>query len=1488
MIYKFKTYKRIKKLTHIIKRIFQLILILLILLVITLSIPRVQTTIAKKVTESLNKTYGTQINIDRIGINWKGEVDIRDVFIKDHRNDTLIYAAMLQTNILSLKNLSEGNLDFGFIEANQLKLYVTTYKDEADDNLTIFANSFNRGDTVASTKPFLLLSDKLSLKNTSIKVQDRNLENPLLVGIQELKLDAESFKIEGPNVNGTINKLSFLESRNIEITNLSGNFQYTPTQITLDNLYLETKNSFWNGDFKLLFENGMANFKDNVVFDAIFEDTSISTTDLNKFYNEFGENLNLILTGNLTGTLNDLSLSNSTISYENSKFSGDFIFKNLLNEQVYQINASNHFVSSNFFDLRKLMPNVIGTNLPKELKDFGNFTITGTTSLRGEVLNTNSNITSALGKISTQLEMGNINNASNAYYKGNATLYNVNIGKILATSSFGKVNGAIIFDGKGFSSKSVDAKVTGTIESFAFEDYTYKNILVEGNFKNPIFNGKFSVDDPYLQMEFEGLLDVSKEFNQYDFEAAIEFAELNKLNLFKRDSISVFAGKIRVDMDGTTINNATGSIQFSETFYQTATKDYFFDDFSIIASNENEERTISINSPDIITGEISGKFLIEDIPYLFRNSIGSIYTNFIPIQVTTDQYINYEFEIYNKIIEVFVPQLQLGKNTRIKGTVFSDESKFELDFKSPELLISNNYLGKVNLKLDNNNHLFNAYVSIDSLHTGSYNLTDINLINKTLNDTLYIQTRFNGGNAQKDNFKLAFFHTINPEGNSVLGIKKSTINYLGNEWFINRDNNNLNKITFDDNFKDILLDSLTIRHKNELIQLSGFKQDTTLTDIKLQFKDVDIGKLIPVVDTLNLKGIINGDLNIINRKGAYFPKSEMVIRDLELNSIPLGNLDFKVSGNNDLSKYTIASNLINKNFKSFEANGKLDIAPEKPQIDIGVKFRDFNLEAFSPLGGDVISKLRGLVSGNIAVNGNYNNPNTNGSLTLDKGGMQIPYLNVDFDLGNNSLLFIEKNRIRLSPITITDTKYNTRGILSGFAGHNNFSDWTLGLEISTDNLLVLDTPPDEDELYYGTAFISGTSKINGPVDELVIDVIATTEAGTMFKIPISDAASIGDDSFIRFISPEEKRARLEGETFVAKEIKGLSLNFELDINDNAEVEIIVDPVNNSRLKGRGAGILLLEINTLGKFKMWGDFLITEGKYDLRYGGIVDKTIDVVPGGNITWDGEPTKARLDLTAKYVVEDVNPSGLLDNPNLNTTVDVEVLVNLTGEIMQPDLDFQLYFPRVSSTVKDELEDRLRTKEQRQIQAIFLASSGSFQSDGSAGQNALANTLTERVNKLVADIFADSDSKFKVLPTINTRTVSLDQQLEYQVGVEVSTKLSERILVNGRVAVPVGGANESVVAGDVEVQWLVNNDGSLRINFFAREANIQFIGEGQIFEQGAGVSYSVDFNTFNELMQKIFNKKLSIEIENELPIIPDDNTLPYNFKSSGIKNED
>jgi hypothetical protein len=46
---------------------------------------------------------------------------------------------------------------------------------------------------------------------------------------------------------------------------------------------------------------------------------------------------------------------------------------------------------------------------------------------------------------------------------------------------------------------------------------------------------------------------------------------------------------------------------------------------------------------------------------------------------------------------------------------------------------------------------------------------------------------------------------------------------------------------------------------------------------------------------------------------------------------------------------------------------------------------------------------------------------------------------------------------------------------------------------------------------------------------------------------------------------------------VLSEIKGLELDFELDVNNKATVEIVIDKETGSYLSGRGAGSLLMEV-----------------------------------------------------------------------------------------------------------------------------------------------------------------------------------------------------------------------------------------------------------------------------------------------------------------------
>ena len=704
------------------------------------------------------------------------------------------------------------------------------------------------------------------------------------------------------------------------------------------------------------------------------------------------------------------------------------------------------------------------------------------------------------------------------------------------------------------------------------------------------------------------------------------------------------------------------------------------------------------------------------------------------------------------------------------------------------------------------------------------------------------------------------FYTIDKNNKSVAGFKRSDVTFKENNWLINRDKDTLNKVTFDRGFKTFDISTLVINHQDEEIELSGIVKDSTYKSFNLNFRDVDLNKITPAMDSVQLEGIVNGELDILQENGVYLPNSNVTIDDIKFNEHYLGNLTADIVGNSSLTNYQVDLLLQNDNLKSLIAKGNIDVSKENSGLNLNVEFDEFLLDPLNIFLEGVLSNIRGYVSGLARVSGTLKNPSIDGNLNLDNAGMTIPYLNVDYVFDFDSEITLENQRFIFNNITLTDSKFFSKANLNGYISHQGFSDWRLGLDIETDRLLVLNTQDSEDALYYGTAFINGSASIYGLTDELVINVTGSTGQGTFFKIPLNDMESFGDNSYINYLSPEEKEARLKGEIVQEIETKGLELNFDLDLNQNADIEIVIDRKSGSTIQGRGDGNLLIAINTNGKFEMYGDFIINSGNYKFAYGGLIEKDLKLVQGGNIRWNGDPLKAQIDLTAIYKTN-ANPSVLLDNP-VNRSIDVEVQVNLTGQLEQPQPDFSFNFPGVDSATKSELEYRLETKERRENQALFLLATNSFASDLSVGQQAYG-TISDRVNSLFNNLLSSDDDKVKVGFNYQSGQETPEFQTDDRLGLTLSTKISDRILFNGKVGVPIGGVNETVIAGDVEIQLLLNDDGSLSAKFFNRENSIRNFGEEIGYTQGAGLSYNVEFDTFKELLQIIFSGKKKKEEE-------------------------
>ena len=58
------------------------------------------------------------------------------------------------------------------------------------------------------------------------------------------------------------------------------------------------------------------------------------------------------------------------------------------------------------------------------------------------------------------------------------------------------------------------------------------------------------------------------------------------------------------------------------------------------------------------------------------------------------------------------------------------------------------------------------------------------------------------------------------------------------------------------------------------------------------------------------------------------------------------------------------------------------------------------------------------------------------------------------------------------------------------------------------------------------------------------------------------------------------------------------------------------------------------------------------------------------------------------------------------------------------------------------------------------------------------------------------------------------------------------------------------------MQLDFILNSDGSLKAKVFNRENEFRYIGEELGYTQGVGLSYQVDFQTFRDLISKILQK--------------------------------
>ena len=730
----------------------------------------------------------------------------------------------------------------------------------------------------------------------------------------------------------------------------------------------------------------------------------------------------------------------------------------------------------------------------------------------------------------------------------------------------------------------------------------------------------------------------------------------------------------------------------------------------------------------------------------------------------------------------------------------------------------------------------------------------LNSINNISADT-NIEIDFSDEKYVKSNIKLKEIR-IDTSNDKIYLTELSEINEILDYAFI--DANKKYDFSLQLNDKKLYLES----NLGSNILINGFYNNENDVDISFELSNLFIQNFFEI-NKNPVSGNIESKININRSETNRILNISTKIKDINIKEHEIGNLEVNAFGNTDFNSYSVDLKLLKNKNITLESKGTVIAINEKPNLDLDLNFNDFDISFIEKIGSNTLKEISSSITGQVNLWGAYDNIQHNGNLVLNKSKLFIPYLNIEYLIDDNSLLTLYNQNIEFNDVSISHNESNSSSSLNGKITHSDYKDWNLSLVFQSDRLFILNKEFNEGENFFGKAYIDGKISITGPTDQVAIDIDAITKPGTYITIPKTNNYSIDNFSFIEFNDLNNSNLSNNNKLFEdASQFnnKTVDLNINLEIDNNAKVDITIDQETGSFISGTGNGNLFMEIDSDGKFNIYGDYTTTEGEYNFKDLALIDKKFKLKDGGTIIFDGEPLGAQMNLLAIYEVPGgSNPALLLDNPNFNKKIPTDVEIKLTGNLTKPNNpDFDIYFPNTSSTVTSAINYKLNDPEIRQLQAISLLTQGIFINEVSVSIEGLTNNIYEKISDIFSDLLGGSQGPLKVGLNYlqGDKSDILDIKTEDRFGVTLSTEISDKILFNGKIGVPIGGIEETLIIGDVQIDFILNEDGSLKAKVFNRENEFRYIGDKLGYTQGVGLSYQVDFQTFRDLLSKLVQK--------------------------------
>ena len=520
-------------------------------------------------------------------------------------------------------------------------------------------------------------------------------------------------------------------------------------------------------------------------------------------------------------------------------------------------------------------------------------------------------------------------------------------------------------------------------------------------------------------------------------------------------------------------------------------------------------------------------------------------------------------------------------------------------------------------------------------------------------------------------------------------------------------------------------------------------------------------------------------------------------------------------------------------------------------LDATLSFQALPARWLNPVLESGTVALDGSLSGGIRVTGNPLRPTLQGVVDAQNIHATVGYLGTD--LVAQGLLEIGPDHFSFDNWTLQDVKAR-QARATGTILHENFEDWNfdISLDLSAEPFQIMDLGRQDNDMFYGTAIVTGWGNVSGSDRDLRIEADLKTAEGSEFALPMDRISTPTYADFIRF-----KTAKTSAETPEVggpEDLAQIRLKLGIDVTETAQARIIFNEALGDEIFGRTRGHLDLVINDFERFEMNGGLEVVEGHYNLALSGLIQRRFDVDPGGTITWLGDPYGGEMDLTARHTVRTRLDNLLPGTSDLPGRVPVDLKLDLRGAVLRPDISFDVEVPRASPQLQALVDNALFDEDEKNRQAISLLALGQFISPDPNVPLIADVSLTEQSTALLTAQLGNWLSSFTGGVDVGLNYGANDLSGEQEVALALSTQmLDDRLHIEGEARGTAAGATSTtdVSLQDVRIAYDLTEDGRLQISGY-RETQPGFTGADGITTMGIGLRFRQQFDRWRELFRR------------------------------------